>query len=48
MTEASPPLGEAIVDSEVGYHNRAGGHSVEMFDWLRFLDFAERHLGRFK
>jgi hypothetical protein len=41
---ASPPVGEAIVDSDVGYHNRAGGHSVEMFDWLKFLEFAEHHL----
>jgi hypothetical protein len=43
-SEASPPVGEAIVDSDVGYHNRAGGHSVEMFDWLKFLEFAEYHL----
>ena len=43
-SEASPPVGEAVVDSDVGYHNRAGGHSVEMFDWLKFLEFARRHL----
>jgi hypothetical protein len=43
-SEASPPVGEAIVVSGVGYHNRAGGHSVEMFDWLKFLAFAEHHL----
>jgi hypothetical protein len=43
-SEASPSVGEAVVDSDVGYHNRAGGHSVEMFDWLKFLEFAEQHL----
>jgi hypothetical protein len=43
-SEASPALGEAVVKSDVGYHNRPGGHSVEMFDWLKFLDFAEYHL----
>ena len=42
--EASPPVGQALVESEVGYHNRAGGHSVERFDWLKFLEFAEYHL----
>lgn len=40
----SPPVGEAVVESDVGYHNRPGGHSVEMYDWLKFLEFAERHL----
>jgi 3-deoxy-7-phosphoheptulonate synthase len=43
-SETSPPVGEVIAKSDVGYHNRAGGHSVEMFDWLRFLQFAEFHL----
>ncbi|MBL9174630.1 MAG: acetylxylan esterase [Verrucomicrobiales bacterium] len=45
-TEASPAIGEAIVQSDVGYHNRPGGHSIEMFDWLKFLEFAEFHLKR--
>ncbi len=44
-SETSPPVGEAIVKSDVGYHNRPGGHSVERYDWLRFLEFAEHHLG---
>ena len=43
-SESSPPVGEAILQSEVGYHNRSGGHSIEMFDWMRFLDFATLHL----
>ncbi|MCA9213203.1 MAG: acetylxylan esterase [Planctomycetales bacterium] len=43
-TEQSPPVGKAILDREVGYHIREGGHSIEMFDWLRFLDFADNHL----
>lgn len=43
-TESSPPVGEAILDSDVGYHIRAGGHSIEPYDWARFLDFAGRHL----
>ena len=42
-SETSPPADLAIVKSDVGYHNRSGGHSIEMFDWLRFLEFAEYH-----
>jgi hypothetical protein len=44
-SEASPPVGEAIIRSDVGYHHRPGGHSVDLFDWQRFLDFADYHLG---
>jgi len=43
-TEASPLVGEAIIKSDVGYHVREGGHSIQMFDWLRFLEFGEYHL----
>jgi len=44
--EASPGLGEAIVESDVGYHIREGGHSIERYDWDRFLDFADYHFKR--
>jgi hypothetical protein len=43
-SESSTPIGEAVIHSDVGYHNRSGGHSVEMFDWLKFIEFAEYHL----
>ncbi len=43
-TEASPPVGTAILQGHVGYHNRAGGHSVEREDWRHFIDFATGHL----
>ena len=43
-SESSPPVGEAIIDSDVGYHIRQGGHSIEKYDWQRFLDFADYHL----
>ena len=39
-------LRQAILDGDVGYHVREGGHSVERYDWQRFLDFADRHLKR--
>lgn len=43
-SESSPPVGEAIIESNVGYHIRKGGHSIEMYDWQRFLEFADYHL----
>lgn len=43
-SEASPAVDQVLASGHVGYHNRAGGHSVEQFDWLRFLEFAEKHL----
>lgn len=43
-SEESPPVGEPIIESEVGYHVREGGHSIEPYDWARFLEFAELHL----
>ncbi len=43
-SEESPPAGDAQLEDEVGYHVREGGHSVELYDWQRFLDFADRHL----
>lgn len=43
-SETSPPVGEAIIRSRVGYHIRNGGHSIEPFDWEKFIEFAEFHL----
>ncbi len=42
-SESMPAVGEAIITSDVGYHIREGGHSIEMYDWQRFLDFADYH-----
>jgi hypothetical protein len=43
-SEASPPVGKPILDGDVGYHIREGGHSIEPFDWTTFMDFADQHL----
>ena len=43
-SQDSPAVGKAIIESHVGYHIREGGHSIESFDWKRFLDFADYHL----
>jgi hypothetical protein len=43
MPEVNRPLMETI-----GYHIRSGKHDVTLYDWQRYLDFADRHLGREK
>ena len=45
-SEKLPPLGEAIIESDIGYHVREGAHSVDEYDWLRFADFMDYHFKR--
>lgn len=40
-----PPLNTPLYRAAVGYHLRSGGHDVRPYDWERFLDFADYHLG---
>jgi hypothetical protein len=42
--EGWPPV-DTPVGSRVGYHVRSGGHDVLEYDWERYMDFADRHLG---
>ena len=44
VTAELPAVGTVLADGDVGFHLRDGGHSVELVDWRRFLDFADRHL----
>ena len=32
------------VTGSIGYHIRTGGHDVKLYDWQRYLDFADYHL----
>lgn len=38
-----PPLNQSAGES-IGYHIRVGKHALTDFDWLLYLDFADRHL----
>lgn len=41
-----PPAPDTSVGDAVGYHNRTGKHDILIFDWERYMDFADRHWGR--
>ncbi|NDC53195.1 MAG: DUF1080 domain-containing protein [Planctomycetia bacterium] len=39
-----PPADTPVGGGRIGYHVRSGGHDLLEYDWLRFADFADRHL----
>jgi hypothetical protein len=43
MPALNRPVGETI-----GYHIRTGKHDLTLYDWQRYLDFADRHFRRAK
>jgi hypothetical protein len=40
-----PPVGKSVGQT-IGYHLRRGPHALTDYDWLRYLDFADRHAGQ--
>jgi len=40
---AMPEPGSALHDGYIGYHLRKGGHELGLYDWRRYLDYADRH-----
>jgi len=41
--EHMPAVESPVQIGRVGYHIRTGGHGLETYDWLRYLDFADKH-----
>ena len=44
-TNVLPPLHQPIM-RDVGYHIREGGHNITDYDWICFMDFADKHFGK--
>jgi len=42
-TEKIPKVNEPIMNT-IGYHMREGGHKLSLYDWDRYMDFADLYL----
>ena len=38
-----PEIRKPILTSDVGFHIREGGHSIDPYDWEQFMKFADHH-----
>ena len=45
MAAKEMPAAETPITSRIGYHLRTGNHDVKEYDWQRYMDFADKHLG---
>ena len=37
-----PRVSEPLYSGSIGYHVRPGGHGLNVYDWARFMDFADK------
>ncbi len=45
-TAEMPPIGEPIHGDGAAYHIREGKHNLNLYDWMRYLDFADKTFGK--
>lgn len=43
---SEPPAPDTSVGDFIGYHSRTGKHDILIFDWERYMDFADKHWGK--
>lgn len=41
IPEQMPALDSPVIAGRVGYHIRTGRHNLTLYDWMRYLDFAD-------
>jgi hypothetical protein len=39
-----PAVNQPVTDGKIAYHIRTGVHEITLYDWMQYLDFAEKHL----
>ena len=44
-TNVQPPVHQPIMN-DIGYHIREGVHTVTDFDWMSWMDFADKHFSK--
>lgn len=44
MTRVFPPADKPLIIGKRGYHVRTGKHDISLFDWQRYIQFANRNL----
>ena len=42
-TDKMPPVDEPLAPGHIGYHIRTGKHDLTLYDWQRYMDFADKH-----
>lgn len=48
LPEEMPGVNSPVTRSYAGYHIRSGEHNLTLYDWQRFMDFADHHFKRGK
>ncbi len=38
-----PPLNQPVQSGYIGYHFRSGQHDLTKYDWMQYLNFADKH-----